>query len=275
MISDFYENRVSSNCSQSLRVNQVNVKGAGKGTALLLIMLILLSTTPLGYSEPSGGRASSPFAGKTIDQLNGDDVLKLVRYSYTTVNRNFNGRLRHERKKIPFLLSLKPESIVFQFSGPYQMIQLSTASDQLVLKESFGADGKLKEVDPKWYRQRIRGTDVTFDDISMRFLYWPKAKIIKEEKFLRRNAWVVQVMNPTGMGEYGSARVWVDKGSGSMLKMEGFEPLKGKKIKEFKVQSVKKMGDLWMVDQMLIETLNPDTGKKVSRTYLDIFDEVK
>lgn len=217
----------------------------------------------------------SPFAGKSISELNGDDVLKLVRYSYTKVNRNFKGQLRHDKKKVPFLLSLKPNSIIFQFSSPYQMIQLSTANDKLILKESFGEKGELRVVDSSWYRQRIRGTDVTFDDISMRFLYWPKAKIIKEEKFLRRDAWVVQVMNPSGLGDYGSARVWVDKGSGSMLKMEGFEPIKGRKIKEFKVQSVKKMGDIWMVDQMLIETLSPATGKRVSRTYLDILDEVK
>ena len=242
--------------------------------ACLLYALIFLGCQN-AFSEPSGEKSASPFAGKTIANLNGDDVLKLVRYSYTTVNKSFKGQLRHDKKKIPFILTLKPQSITFQFNSPEQVIQLTTSRDKLILEEKFGEKAELEAVKPEWYRSRIRGTDVIFDDISMRFLYWPKAKIIKEEKFLRRDAWVVQVMNPSGLGDYGSVRVWVDKGSGSMLKMEGFEPIKGIKIKEFKVQSVEKMGDLWMVDQMLIETLNPRNGRKVSRTYLDILDEVK
>ncbi|MFK5922710.1 MAG: outer membrane lipoprotein-sorting protein [Verrucomicrobiota bacterium] len=239
------------------------------------VFVLLVCLLSMGSAELKAQSSGSPFAGKTLADLNGDDVLRLVRYSYTKVNRSFKGQLRHDKKKIPFLLTLKPDSIMFQFSSPYQMIELTTKNDQLVLKESFGAEGKLKVVKSEWYRQRIRGTDVTFDDISMRFLYWPKAKILKEEKLLRRDAWLVQVMNPSGLGDYGSAWVWVDKGSGSMLRMEGFEPKKGKKIKTFRVQSVKKMGDIWMVDQMLIETLNPATGKRVSRTYLDILEEVK
>ncbi len=239
---------------------------------MMPLVIVVAFVLPL---DAFGQSAAAPFAGKTIDDLNGDDVLRLVRYSYTKVNRSFKGQLRHDKKKIPFVLSLKPDSIVFRFSSPNQMIELTTAKDELILKESFGTDKEMKEVDSSWYRQRIRGTDVTFDDISMRFLYWPKAKIIKEERFLRRDAWVIQVMNPSGLGDYGTARVWVDKGSGSMLKMEGYEPREGKKIKQFKVQSVKKMDDIWMIDQMLIETLDPDTGKRVSRTYLDVLDEVK
>lgn len=249
-------------------------KRARLGGVLAWAVISVLAVAQTGWCEPDEKEAS-PFAGKSIEDLNGDDVLKLVRYSYTTVNREFKGQLRHEKEKIPFLLTLKPESIFFQFSSPYQMIQLNTAEDKLVLKESFGPDAKLEEVDPKWYRQRIRGTDVTFDDISMRFLYWPNAKIIEQEKILGRDAWLVQVMNPSGLGEYGAVRVWVDKGSGGMLKMEGFEPAMGQMIKRFTVQGGKKMGDIWMIDQMLIETLDPDSNKRnkrISHTYMDILD---
>lgn len=223
-------------------------------------------------------QGSSPFAGKTIESLNGDDVLKLVRYSYTTVNRSFKGQLRHDKKKIPFVLTLKPNSITFQFSSPDQTIRLTTSNNKLKLEEKFGANATFKEVKKEWYRSRIRGTDVTFDDIAMRFLYWPKAKIIKEEKFLRRDAWIVQVMNPSGLGEYGSVKVWVDKGSGGMLQMEGFEPVKGRQIKRFTVQGGKKMGDIWMIDQMMIETLDPTSSrrnKRISHTYMEILDLVE
>lgn len=264
--------RISSNRVVNYYSQRINCLEVVRAWLLGALVFLLCQNV---FSEPANEESRSPFGGKTIADLNGDDVLKLVRYSYTTVNQSFTGQLRHDKKKIPFILTLKPQSIIFQFNSPEQVIQLTTSKDELTLEEKFGKNAEFEVVKPEWYRSRIRGTDVIFDDISMRFLYWPKAKIIKEEKFLRRNAWVVQVMNPSGLGDYGSVRVWVDKGSGSMLKMEGFEPIKGIKIKEFKVQSVKKMDDIWMVDQMLIETLNPANGKKVSRTYLDIFDEVE
>ena len=226
------------------------------------------------HAEPSQKASTSPFAGKTIETLDGDDVLKLVRYSYTKINRSFKGQLRHDKKKIPFVLSLKPQSIVFEFSSPQQVIQLSTADDKLSLKEKFGDKEKFEGVKPEWYRTRIRGTDVTFDDISMRFLYWPKAKIEAEEKISRRNAWKVLVKNPTGEGDYGYVHVWVDKGSGAMLKMIGYEPFKGKPIKEFEVKHVKNMGGILMIDHMLIKTLDPKTGRRSSYTNLDILDVV-
>ena len=146
--------------------------------------------------EPSGEASTSPFAGKTIATLNGDDVLKLVRYSYTKINRSFKGQLRHEKKKIPYLLALRPQSITFRFGSPDQVIQLTTENNKLTLKESFGDKSKLEVVKPEWYRSRIRGTDVTFDDISMRFLYWPGGVVTGSEKIKGQDCWNIRLNNP-------------------------------------------------------------------------------
>ncbi|MEM7699834.1 MAG: hypothetical protein AAF236_15675, partial [Verrucomicrobiota bacterium] len=51
---------------------------------------------------------------KPADQMTADEVLRLVRYSYTLYNRDFTGNLRQGiKKKVPFMLSLKPEAIRF------------------------------------------------------------------------------------------------------------------------------------------------------------------
>tara|TARA_R110000850_G_scaffold10259_18_gene36866 strand:- start:2099 stop:2851 length:753 start_codon:yes stop_codon:yes gene_type:complete len=203
------------------------------------------------------------FTSKSMDQLTGDEVLRLVRYSYTLFNRDFTGVLRVGLvKKVPFLMSLKPESIRFIFESPSQIIYLDTRNNKFSLFE--GVDGKeLAPVAPGKYGEQIRGTDATYDDLSMRFLYWPDAKLVKLDRIKERNCWMVRVRNPDGAGAYSTVDVWIDKGSGGMLKMIGYNQ-QGRPIRRFEVLHGKKFGDIWMIDEMRIETIDPGAGGRVT-----------
>ncbi|MEM9282980.1 MAG: outer membrane lipoprotein-sorting protein [Verrucomicrobiota bacterium] len=211
----------------------------------------------------------SDFANKTIDQLTADEVLKLVRYSYTLYDREFEGALRLGLvKKVPFLMSLKPDSIRFIFDNPAQVIYLDTKGASFALYEGIGG-AELEAVSPSKYGENIRGTDVTYDDLSMRFLYWPNAKISRKERIKQRDCWVVLVRNPDGKGAYASVEVWIDQSSGAMLKMIGYNA-QGRPIRRFEVLHGKKFGDIWMVDEMRIMTINPANGQMKSSTRMQI-----
>ena len=215
-----------------------------------------------------------PLAGKTIDQLEADDVLKLVRYSYTLYNREFNGQLRLGiAKKVPFRLELKPDSIRFVFSNPVQVIYLDTRNKQFALFESVNGED-FKPVAPERYGESIRGTDVTYDDLSMRFLYWPSARIVKQEKYKTLDTWLVRVRNPDNFGSYTTVDCWVDKGSGGLIKMLGYND-KGRAIRRFEVLHGKKFGDVWMVDEMRVETILSAGGKVKSATRMQISEMVQ
>lgn len=226
----------------------------------------LLSAAVLSISVSNGHaqEGTQPsFAGKPIDQLSADEVLKLVRYSYTLYDRDFTGVLRTGIvQKVPFLMSLKPDSIRFIFDSPDQVILMDTRNDKFGLYEGVGGDD-LKAVNPSKYDDVVRGTDITYDDLSMRFLYWPNAKIVQHDKFKARNCWVVRVLNPDGKGAYATVDVWIDKGSGGMLKMTGYNN-QGRPIRRFEVLHGKKFGDIWMVDEMRIETISPAAGGRVT-----------
>ena len=214
--------------------------------------------------------AAAPPPPKTIDELNAEEILRLVRYSYTLYDRDFTGQLRQGFKvKIPFTLSLQPKYIRFKFDNPDQIIHLNTADNQFQLREVVaGSDGP---VDPARYGERIRGTDVTYDDLSMRFLYWPNARIVGEEKKKTRDTWIVRVRNPGEAGNYATVDAWVDKGSGGLMQMIGYDD-KGRPVRRFEVLHGKKMDDVWMVDEMRVETIDPNDGKRLSHTYLEIKD---
>ncbi|MBU6181050.1 MAG: hypothetical protein KGR69_15390, partial [Verrucomicrobia bacterium] len=97
------------------------------------------------------------FAAKSIDEMTADEVLKLVRFSYTLYNRDFKGALRMGiTKKVDFLLSLKPEAIRFIFNEPAQVILLDTREQRFALYE--GIDGaELKPVPAAKYGEAVRG----------------------------------------------------------------------------------------------------------------------
>lgn len=207
-----------------------------------------------GETPPSG---SAPgFLNKSIDQLTADEVLKLVRHSYTLYNQDFTGVLKMGiTKKVPFLMSLKPQSIRFIFDDPAQVVLLDTRNGNFALYEGLNG-GDLKVVDSSKYDEQVRGTDVTYDDLSMRFLYWPNAKIVKMEKIKQRDCWQVRVLNPDGRGAYATVDVWIDKQTGGMLKMAGWNR-QGRLIRRFEVLHGKKFQDVWMIDEMRIETISP------------------
>lgn len=220
---------------------------------------------------PSPGGHHLQAQNKSVEELNADEVLRLVRYSYTLYNRDFVGRLRQGLKtKIPFTLSLQPKYIRFKFDDPPQVIHLNTSNNQFFLKEVVA--GSDAPVPPSRFGQQIRNTDVTYEDLSLRFLYWTEAKIIGTEKVKTRNCWVVRVRNPDGHGQYGTVDVWVDKGSGGLMRMVGYN-LQGQAIRRFEILHGKKIGDVWMVDEMRVETFDPKTRKRLSHTYLEILDQ--
>jgi hypothetical protein len=222
-------------------------------------------------NPPAAAPAPPP---KTIDELNAAEVLRLVRYSYTLYDRDFHGQLRVGlRTKIPFTLSLQPNYIRFKFDDPIQIIHLNTEGEQFFLKEVVA--GSDAEVPPERYAQNIRDTDVTYDDLSMRFLYWPDARIIRDTDVLKgRATWLIRARNPDGLGTYSTVDIWIDKGSGGLMKMLGYNA-QGRPIRKFEVLHGKKIDDIWMVDEMRVETLDPADGKRVSHTYMEILDSAK
>ncbi|MEQ1839229.1 MAG: outer membrane lipoprotein-sorting protein [Verrucomicrobiales bacterium] len=238
--------------------------------ALCLIFLAPARAFAQENSEEVPPVAESSFAAKSINDMNADEVLQLVRYSYTVYNRNFKGELSMGiTKKVEFQLSLKPDSISYLFDDPPQIIFLETKNRSFTLLEGIGG-AAMKPVDRAKFDEKIRGTDVTYDDLSMRFLYWPNARIMREEKMKGRQCILISIPNPDGAGAYSSVDVWIDKLSGGMVKMIGLDQ-SNRPIRRFEVLSGKKFDDVWMVNNIRIETVTGPAGTTiVSSTRLQI-----
>ena len=70
--------------------------------------------------------------------------------------------------------------------------------------------------------------------------------------------------------EFAVVRVWLDKASGALLRIEGFD-WEGRLLRRFEVVSGQRIDGQWMLKQMRIERFGPDSSSRpLGRSYLEI-----
>ena len=195
------------------------------------------------------------------------EILDSVRMLESRQQIDLDGQLRENEKVIPFHLSQDGPLIRYSFVDPEEVLQLRLDEDgsrfDLVTdagSEKFPAE-KLKE--------KVRGTGISYEDLTLEFLYWPNARVFGDETVRTRSCWKLQVVSPSRDLQYWNVLIWVDKASGALMRMEGYD-WNGKLAKRFEVISAQKIDNRWFLKQMRVEELKPGTNKVQVRTYLEI-----
>lgn len=216
---------------------------------------------------PSWGQEAAPDAGQ---------LLKRVRQAATLQeNKDVKGQIRKRSVKVPFSMSLRGNLIVFQYQqgGVWNRFDLKFKDrGQEILSWKDGRAGVLPVAR---YSVPIAGTDVTYEDLSMRYLYWPAAKVVKDDAASTvkgRDCWIVQIPNPNPkVGQYAWVRVWIDKENGAMWQIDGIDG-RGELAKRFMIDSLMKLKDgSWFFKRMKVEVRDPSNPRKtVSVSYIDM-----
>lgn len=208
---------------------------------------------------------------------NADALMKSLRQTATLQkNKDIKGQIRRRSVKIPFNISLRGELMCFQYfqNNVWERFDLKFKEKGQELQ--YQKDGKMVALPKAMYSTPIPETDVTYEDLSMRFLYWPGARILQESEATStvkgRLCWIVQLKNPTpSLGQYAWVRVWVDKENGGMWQIDGIDA-RGELAKRFLLTSVMKLKDgSWFFKQMKVEVRDTnDSRKTVSVNYIDM-----
>ena len=195
------------------------------------------------------------------------EILASVRMQQGQQQIDLQGQLRENEKVIPFRLIQTGPIIRYTFSNPEEILQLRLEENGSRL-DNVTDSGTTKFAASK-LDEKIRGTDVTYEDLSLKFLYWPDARVLGAENVRTRNCWKLQLHAPPHESQYANIFLWVDKNSGALMRMEGYDA-SGQIVKRFEVVSAQKIDNRWFLKQMRIEELQPGTNKVQSRTYLEI-----
>jgi outer membrane lipoprotein-sorting protein len=237
--------------------------------------LLVHSIAPARCENKSAGRTKQVTLAATLLLLVGsaygqsfpdaDQLLANVRLSQSQQQIDLRGQLRQEAKIVPFHLVQNGPLIRYIFTDPDETLQLriGTKDSRLVEINRTGSEKITRLNEP------VRGTVITYEDLALKFLYWPNARVIGSDFIRTRNCWKVQLPAPANDPQYGSVLLWVDKESGALMRMEGYDA-PGKLIKRFEVVSAQKIEDRWYLKQMRVEKIDPKSGKAIARTYLEI-----
>lgn len=220
-----------------------------KPTALLIG--IFFATMAIGADAPPPAR----------------EILDQVRLQQSQQQLDLQGQLRSDATVIPFRITQTGPVIRYTFTNPAEVVQLRLGEDgtrlDLVLQNS------TKKFSSSRLDERIGGTAVTYGDLALKFLYWPDAQVIGADTLRTRNCWKLRLTAPSKDAPYATVLLWVDKESGALMRMEGYDG-KGQLKKRFEVVSAQKIEGRWFLKQMRIEEMEPGVSKVRSRSYLEI-----
>jgi len=214
------------------------------------------------------GVASLICAGSALADAAAEKVLAKARFATALQNQDLSGQLRKGGKRYPITLFLRQKNIQFHYLVGKEWVKfhMRQNKEQFDLFEMRG--GKTFKFDDKKLVQPIQGTDLTFEDLSMKFLYWKNAKIVKEERIKGQKCDVVRLINPGKSGRYAIVYAWIHKEQAALMKVVGYDA-KGRVLKQFSIDKIMKVGKTYTLEKMRIDTFDPERGRSIGVTYME------
>jgi hypothetical protein len=184
------------------------------------------------------------------------------------ISRELDGRLRKQDGTIiPFRLRAGGDELIFSFTDPTEVLKLTLNDNGSNLTLQTG--DRERSITGTRLNDSVRGTDITYQDLALRFLYWKNSRVEGEQTVRTFSCWMILLQQNNPNIAYASVRVWVAKQSGAMLRAEAFDA-QSHLVKKFEMISGQKIEGKWFLKQMRIERYDPATGNLASRTYLEI-----
>jgi Outer membrane lipoprotein-sorting protein len=195
------------------------------------------------------------------------DILDSVRMIESRQQIDLQGQLRQDDVVIPFRLVQNGPLIRYTFTNPDETLQLRLGENSSRLE--LASDAGTEKVGASKLQEKIRGTILMYGDLAFKFLYWPTARVLGEENVRTRKCWKLQLRAPSRESSYSNVLLWVDKASGALMRMEGYD-WNAQLIKRFEVVSAQKIEGRWFLKQMRVEQLQPGTNHVEAHAYLEI-----
>ncbi len=92
-------------------------------------------------------------------------------------------------------------------------------------------------------RDAIRGTDITWNDLTLSFLWWSGARIAGRESVRGRDCVIIAFDDSV------STRLWIDEKLFMIIQAEEYNS-GGTRTRRLSVKNIKKIGDVWMLKDM-------------------------
>jgi len=186
--------------------------------------------------------------------------------------QTLNGQIRKGAKKIPLTMYLRGKDIQFALNGGAERFHLRLNEDDQQLFEIVG--GETRPFPSQKIGRAIGGTDVSYEDLALKFLYWKNPRIVGRQKLNGQDCWRLHVVNPDKSGRYREISVWVTQKQRALMRVVGYGPRPdAAPLKQFEITDVMKVGDFFTVKTMKVTSFNKER-RVAGITFLE-FDKPK
>ncbi len=196
-----------------------------------------------------------------------DAVLDGLRLAMLEGTVELAGVMRTDSEKTAFQLRAVPGSIHYHFPKADETFLIEADESGARLKVKKGRE-EPTAITAEQRSRPIQGSAITPADLVMDFLYWRNVETRPEEKVLGLPARQIRVRSADRTSAYGVVDLFVDKQSGALLQALCYD-WEGRLIKRFKVTRGQRIEGRWMLGQMRVEQIDPQTKRVVVRSYLD------
>ena len=214
--------------------------------------------------------AAALVTGAVAQQPNAQQILEGARISatLTKLDAGLSGQLRKGGVSTSITLFLKGKDIQFQFSenkGPWRIFHMQIGDKDFNLYEI--ANGKTLEFPAAKIVQPIANTDLTYEDLALRFFFWPDPVLEATEDVGGQSCYKLRIDKPKGSsGRYEVVYVWIHTKFGAFMRIRGHDK-SGGLVKEFQVEDIMKVeGNVWTLRKMQVATCDPASGRRISIT---------
>lgn len=214
------------------------------------------------FTYETSAFAQSPDAQKILNAARLSTTL-------TNVEEGLEGALHQGTKKVPITLFLRGEDIQFQYTeeGVQRVFHTRMAAESFQLFEM--KNGKTLPFPEKKLTESISGTDLSYEDLALRFFYWPDPILEGSESIAGQSCYRIRLKKPSNVGgRYAGVYVWIHEKYGAFMRIRGHDQ-SGALLKEFQVEDVMKVGnDTWVLKKMKVSTYDPKSQRRLSITDL-------
>jgi hypothetical protein len=186
------------------------------------------------------------------DPPSAQELLKAVRIAQSAQDWKLTGRIRTGSKKIPFKLALEKGAIRYLFTDNGDTLTLKLGEKSSTLEETKG--GKTTRIAGAKFAEPVHETEITYEDLALRFIYWHDAKVLGGDMISAHRCWKVEARpDSANDSQYARVILWIGRDDGALMKAESYDSA-GKWVRRFMVTEVMKREGFWMLKKMRIES---------------------
>ncbi|MEY3394723.1 MAG: hypothetical protein RL346_959 [Verrucomicrobiota bacterium] len=199
-------------------------------------------------------------------------ILEAARMSaaLTKMEEGLKGHLQHDGKKTPIHIFLNGKDIQFQFlqDQVWRVFHLRLNDNNYQLFEII--DNKTINFPREKLTESIAGSDLTYEDLALRFFYWPDPKLEGIETVGNHETFKLRLDKPASdAGKYHAVYLWVHTKYGAFMKINGHAK-NGAILKEFLVEDVMKVSDeTWTLRKMQVSSFQDGRRSSITDLVLD------